>query len=84
MADSSAPTIAGRSGSIAALAGFTALAIAWTWPVAANLTTRIPHDLGDPLLNTWILWWNAHAVPFSEQWWSPPVLWPMPNELALS
>ena len=84
MADSSGPTIAGRSGSIAALAGFTALAIVWTWPVAAHLTTRIPHDLGDPLLNTWILWWNAHAVPFTGPWWSPPVLWPMPNALALS
>ena len=70
--------------SIVALAGFAALAIVWTWPVAAHLTTRIPHDLGDPLLNTWILWWNAHALPFTGQWWNPPVLWPMPGALALS
>jgi hypothetical protein len=84
MAVRSAPAVAGRTASIAALAGFTALAIVWTWPVAAHLTTRIPHDLGDPLLNTWILWWNAQAVPLTEQWWSPPVLWPMPGALALS
>ena len=70
--------------SIVALAGFAALAIVWTWPVAAHLTTRIPHDLGDPLLNTWILWWNAQALPFTGHWWNPPVLWPMPGALALS
>ncbi|MEO7271598.1 MAG: hypothetical protein ABI211_06285, partial [Vicinamibacterales bacterium] len=60
------------------------LAVLWTWPLAAHLSTRVPHDLGDPLLNTWILWWNAHAVPFTATWWSPPILSPMRGALALS
>ena len=56
------------------LVAFVALAIAWTWPLAAHVTSRIPHDPGDSVLNIWLLWWNAHAVPFSAAWWSPPIL----------
>jgi hypothetical protein len=67
-----------------ALLGFIVLAIGWTWPVAAHLSTRIPHDPGDPILNTWILWWNAHAVPFTRAWWSPPIFVPVQGALALS
>ncbi len=67
-----------------ALGVFIALAIVWTWPLATHLSSRVPHDLGDPLLNTWILWWNAHAVPFTASWWSPPILVPVRGALALS
>jgi hypothetical protein len=65
-------------------ATFLALAIAWTWPLATRLSLRIPHDPGDPLLNTWILWWNAQAVPFTAAWWNAPIFYPMPGALALS
>jgi hypothetical protein len=67
-----------------ALLAFTGLAILSTWPVAANLTTRVVSDLGDPLLNIWILWWNAQAVPFTPAWWNPPMMWPMTGAMALS
>jgi hypothetical protein len=63
---------------------FLLLAVAWSWPLATRLSWRLPHDPGDPLLNTWILWWNTHAVPFSEAWWSPPVFYPMRGSFALS
>jgi hypothetical protein len=63
---------------------FLALAVAWTWPLASRLSWRIPHDPGDPVLNTWILWWNTQALPFTSDWWSPPVFYPMPGALALS
>jgi hypothetical protein len=33
-----------------------------TWPVAAGLARDVPSDLGDPLLNCWILAWNARHV----------------------
>ncbi len=49
-----------------------------------RLTSRIPHDLGDPLLNAWILWWNTQAVPFTEGWWNAPFFYPVPGALALS
>jgi hypothetical protein len=38
----------------------------------------------DPLLNTWLLWWNAHAVPFSDRWWNGPFFHPIPGVLSLS
>ncbi len=63
---------------------FLALAVLWTWPLAAHLSSRIPHDPGDSVLNIWLLWWNAHAVPFTARWWSPPIFFPMEGALALS
>ncbi len=66
------------------LPAFLALAVFWTWPLTADLGSRVPHDLGDPIFNIWILWWNANAAPLSEQWWSPPMMWPMPGAMALS
>lgn len=50
----------------------------------ARLTSRIPQDLGDPLLNVWILWWNTQAIPFTERWWNAPFFYPAPATLALS
>jgi hypothetical protein len=52
--------------------------------VPAGLTTRIAQDPGDPLLNTWILWWNTQAVPFTEKWWNPPIFFPARGALAYS
>jgi hypothetical protein len=67
-----------------ALGFFFLLSIAWTWPLVTRLSSRIPHDVGDPLLNAWILWWNTQAVPFTEAWWSPPIFYPMAGAFALS
>ncbi|HXG57042.1 MAG TPA: hypothetical protein VNJ03_16815 [Vicinamibacterales bacterium] len=72
-----------RQTALAALC-FLLLAIAWTWPVATRLGSRIPHDPGDPILNTWILWWNTQALPFTERWWNPPVFFPSAGTFALS
>ena len=63
---------------------FAALSVVWTWPVAARIGTRVAFDPGDPFLNTWILWWNAQAIPFTEAWWNAPIFYPMPGALALS
>ena len=63
---------------------FLALAVAWTWPLATRLSWRIPHDPGDPVLNTWILWWNTQALPFTSAWWNAPIFHPMPGAFALS
>jgi hypothetical protein len=68
----------------AILALFAALSVAWTWPLVTRLGSRVAFDPGDPLLNTWILWWNAQAIPFTEEWWSPPIFYPMRGALALS
>ena len=56
----------------------------WTWPLGSHLLSRIPHDPGDPILNTYLIWWNAQALPFTENWWNPPFFFPMSGALALS
>jgi hypothetical protein len=43
------------------VAFYLALAIAMTWPLAAHLTTALA-DLGDPLVNMWIVDWVSHAI----------------------
>src|SRR5207302_6694492 len=60
------------------------LAIAWSWPLPLYLARRFTHDPGDPLLNTYLIWWNAHAVPFTAAYWNAPFYWPMRDTLALS
>jgi hypothetical protein len=34
-----------------------------TWPLPAGLTRDVPGDLGDSLLNMWILGWGAEHIP---------------------
>jgi len=67
-----------------ALSAYATLAVAATWPLVLRLTSAVPHDTGDPLLSTWLLWWNAHAVPLTARWWDAPMFWPLKGTLALS
>ncbi len=41
-----------------AFAVYLAITALVTWPTVASMTRRLPLDLGDPLLNTWILTWD--------------------------
>ena len=53
------------------------LTCAYTWPLrAAPASTASPHDRGDPLLVTWILWWSTQAVPLTAAWWNAPAFYP--------
>jgi hypothetical protein len=67
-----------------AAAAYTILAVAATWPLAARLSSVLPHDPYDPALVTWVLWWDAHTLPLTAQWWNAPMFWPMHGALALS
>ncbi len=60
------------------------LALALTWPLARHIGTRVPHDLGDPLLIAYLLNWNASVDPFSDAWWNPPFFWPHQGVMTLS
>ncbi|HUP46995.1 MAG TPA: hypothetical protein VM779_15925, partial [Thermoanaerobaculia bacterium] len=46
---------------VAIFLAFLALAVALTWPLAIRLPTAVP-DLGDPLLNAWIIDWVGYAL----------------------
>jgi hypothetical protein len=69
---------------ISAAAVYLALALIWSWPLPLHLTNRFAHDPGDPLLNTYLIWWNAHAVPLTASYWNAPYYWPMQGALALT
>jgi hypothetical protein len=59
------------------------IAVALTWPLAANLD-RVPVDLADPLLSIWLLWWNATTVPLTEAWWNGLAFFPATDTITLS
>lgn len=40
---------------------FIVLTLVFTHPLAANMASRLPDDLGDPLFNTWVVNWDIHA-----------------------
>jgi hypothetical protein len=63
---------------------YLAVAIAYTWPLVLHLAHGVAHDPGDPLLNTWILWWSTQAVPLTDRWWNAPAFLPAPGILAFS
>ncbi len=63
---------------------YTALACVMTYPLIRHLGTVAPHDLGDPLLSTTILWWNAHTLPLTQHWWDGFAFYPATGMLAFS
>jgi hypothetical protein len=66
------------------MAAFTVIALVQAWPLVTQLSSTLPNDPGDPVLNTWILWWNARAIPLTAQWWNGPMFHPAPGALTFS
>ena len=70
---------------VLAAAGFyVVLAIAITWPLALHPGSVVPNDLGDPLLNTWLMAWNARVPPLTAAWWNTPQFFPLDGTMAFS
>lgn len=67
-----------------AVLGYALVTALYTWPLIGHVGTLVPRDLGDPLLSTWTLWWNATVLPFSPAWWNGPIFWPASGTLAFS
>lgn len=80
-----------RDAALATVA-YAALTLALTWPLVLGLTRDVPSDLGDPLLNTWILAWDAEHllraltghVAALREYWSGNIYYPHPLALAYS
>jgi hypothetical protein len=45
-----------------ATAAYAAIAVVMTWPVAAGITRDVAWDLGDSVLNMWILAWDCEQL----------------------
>lgn len=52
--------------------------------IVRHLGGRLPSDPGDPVLNTWILWWNSRTVPLTPLWWNAPAFYPSLGVLTFS
>jgi hypothetical protein len=71
---------------------YLAVALVFTWPLAAGLTRDIPWDLGDSLLNAWILAWDAERLlrflggdlDAIRNFWNANIFYPEPLTLAYS
>ena len=81
-----------RSETLAALAAYSLLTLALTWPLARGLTRDLPSDLVDPLLNTWIITRDASLLVDAltghlgalRDYWNAPIFFPHPLALAYS
>jgi len=63
---------------------FLLLAIVFTWPLAVRLSTGTS-DLGDPLLNTWILDWDLYdATHHVANIYQAPIFYPGKYPIAYS
>jgi hypothetical protein len=64
---------------------YTLLALVVTHPLWLHSTNAVPGDIGDPLLNTWIIAWDAHATLTNPlQLFDANVFFPLPSTLAYS
>jgi hypothetical protein len=61
------------------------LTLALTHPLVFSLTAAVPSDIGDPLLNTWILAWDSRALLTNPlNLFNANIFYPLPHTLAFS
>src|SRR5581483_5375383 len=74
-----------RAETIAMVAGFALLSLISSWPLVIGLGSRLPSDLGDPLLTTWTLAWDADRLRHALQGvWDAPSFFPYHHTLLYS
>jgi hypothetical protein len=76
---------AGATELVAVVAGLVAITLAVTFPLILHPATLLPNDIGDPLLNAWILSWDATAIRHGlDGLWDAPIYFPYSHTLAYS
>jgi hypothetical protein len=63
---------------------YVVVTVAMMYPLLRHIGSVLPHDLGDPVLNTWLLWWSTKQVPLTSAWWNAPMFFPAADVMALS
>jgi len=63
---------------------YSALTITLTFPLILHVGSVVPHDVGDPLLSTALVWWNTHALPLTGRWWNGFAFFPATGTVAFS
>ena len=77
--------------SLVAFLTYQGIAVLMTWPLLPGIARDVPGDLGDPLLNLWILAWGAEQVPrlltgaiSLQDYWNANIFHPEPLALSFS
>jgi hypothetical protein len=74
-----------RAEAAGVVAGFGILAIAAAYPLAGAIASRLPSDLGDPLLTAWTLAWDADRIRHGFRGlWDAPNFFPYHHTLLYS
>ena len=73
-----------RFHALSALLAYAFITLYLTYPLVLQIGSAVASDAGDPLLNTWILSWNARTLPFTTDWWNAPMFYPAEGVLAFS
>lgn len=78
------PAVSSRLRWLAVAVVYIGITLAYARPLLPVIGSALPNDTGDPGLNTWILWWNAQAMPLTAKWWNGGIFFPAPGAMALS
>jgi hypothetical protein len=80
-----------QSADVRVFSVYCVLAVVLTWPLAFGMTRDVPGDLGDSLLNMWILAWGTEHIPQLitgqiswADYWNANIFHPDPLALAFS
>lgn len=74
-----------RLEALVVVVAFATLTMVSTYPLVLGLTSHLPNDLGDPVLNAWILAWDAARLRTGlSRVWDAPAFFPYPHALAYS
>jgi hypothetical protein len=80
-----------KSAGLSAFGLYSIFAFVLTWPLVLGIPSDVPGDLGDSLLNMWILGWGVQHVPLLltgqlgwAEFWNANIFHPDPLALALS
>ncbi|MBI2833352.1 MAG: hypothetical protein HYX76_02875 [Acidobacteria bacterium] len=74
-----------RREALTVVAGFTVVATIMTAPLVLHLASAVPGDAGDPILNAWILGWDADRLLHGLRGvWDAPIFYPYRHTLAYS
>ena len=63
---------------------YAVVTVAVTAPLAFVAGSALTRPFDDPILTTWILWWNTQALPLTATWWNAPFFFPTPETMAFS
>ena len=69
---------------LAPAALYLAVTLLVTFPLLQHFASALPHDVGDPSLNAWLLSWSTKQLPLTDAWWNGPMFYPAANVVALS